>query len=678
MSLKSVRFYSFFLGFCFFLFYISTPHSVSAHATPLSYSLATTTTSTSFSIVFSERIEPQSSALAFVNASGTVYKAQSSVSSNFSTLTASVPSSFSPVLGSWYVVSYDDGHFTRGNYPFITSSSHEMNSAPLIDHSVSLLEVFFIFIELFGQALLLGLCALGLFVFFYPTIYLNPSPLFLRLIKWLFLSFGLSMVGAIALIGYKAYLISSPAHTSFITTIFSLSTTYSGSFVLYRIGAYLCGILLIFFATQRIRYSYLFFFCGFFTFTAIALRAFSSHAVASGFLPAVSGIIMTLHLFSKELWIGMCVVSISFFSDFFSRISLTAQQYFLRFFNIATLFSLLIGGVSGAYVVWLDAKSFEAFFTTAWGRECLTLLIFGGIFLMVRLFNMLVAPRCSARFFSPHPDTHKSILGITLPLEALVGVAILFFSSSIIITSPPVRSLSAPVFTTTPLRIASYSFNPSFIEITVPTDTDALTVEASRLQNGENTLPLTPVRISDTAFLVSIAPLTAFDLLEPWTISTTAHIPKAYDIHAETSILLSALATHRFSFSFTLALLGVATLIILFCVFLFRHLPRPTSSRYSLTLHEDSAWFFWLIIVGIFIFVFLGNHGGHNAILTSSFQRTCMNNGFVWQEAVPFQEGIPDSFGDIALGCSGTHNGHVFHITDFSRYRYFMSSGAMM
>src|SRR5581483_4609949 len=149
---------------------------VFAHATPLSYvpdaSSVLQSAPAQISIRFSERVEPAASTI-------TVYAPDGSRADKNDTKVDSIDPRLLRVsladkgrgsyAVSWQVVSADDGHFTQGAYVFSVGAPSNNSAAPAsssfqVEHSSSLPEGTIIGIELVGEAALLGLLVVVVFV----------------------------------------------------------------------------------------------------------------------------------------------------------------------------------------------------------------------------------------------------------------------------------------------------------------------------------------------------------------------------------------------------------------------------------------------------------------------------------------------------------------------------------
>ena len=140
-------------------------------------------------------------------------------------------------------------------------------------------------------------------------------------------------------------------------------------------------------------------------------RVLSSHAAASHFHPHISVFINFIHLVFKDLWVGGVIV-----------LALTARKMLELRTKFSKLISwaLVLGGSSGAYVVWLHLKRLGNILTTPWGHWLIVLSVLGGALLVLHIYQIWKGPRRSV-----------------LIAEAIVGAALLLATSRIIITSPP-------------------------------------------------------------------------------------------------------------------------------------------------------------------------------------------------------------------------------------------------
>src|SRR5690606_34767592 len=89
--------------------------------------------------------------------------------------------------------------------------------------------------------------------------------------------------------------------------------------------------------------------------------------------------------------------------------------------------------ISAVYIAWLHLKHFDNLFSTTWGVVFIQLLIVAALLVIIRVYHVVTA---STRF-----------LPFTLGAELAASLLVVYFSSAIIIPSPPLLEPATPVYT---------------------------------------------------------------------------------------------------------------------------------------------------------------------------------------------------------------------------------------
>lgn len=357
----------------------------------------------------------------------------------------------------WQAVSADDGHFAQGVYVFsvgkVTPGSEGSLSRMQVQRITTIPQAAAIALELYGQAILLGF----LFVlwcvwkpaekYFHRTISREHIAYAERLLTQVALfGVGLVIVGVVSILVLKTLDLEQLRKTSFFPTFLVFVRTLDG---VHAVGRAALAVLFgaIFFAGRKKIFSYprvsfaeALLLCA--AVLIIVSRARVSHSAATSFFPGVSVGITALHLFAKDLWIGGLIAMAAVFFPLFRRV----KNHLFACFSL-TSFSMLvsaafgIGGVTGVYIVWLDLKNPAYLFTSKWGETFIILLMLAGFFLATRLFYSLFMEErlvTLARTKAGETGRHAAAwLGRVFAIETILGIALLFVTSILIITSPP-------------------------------------------------------------------------------------------------------------------------------------------------------------------------------------------------------------------------------------------------
>ncbi|MEK7643531.1 MAG: copper resistance CopC family protein [Patescibacteria group bacterium] len=639
------------------LFFV-LPIGVSAHATPITYQPEAGSSVERFPesiiIEFTERIEPRASSITVFGADGDLLTGESVVDPSNARIFRSVLSMHDNGIYtvSWQVVSADDGHFTKGAYSFSVGStsgalpSKETNIQ--VAFSSTKTESITIWIELFGQALLSG--ALLLLVCF-------GSANRLRVRRIIISGALLIVVGSFSHILYKTDILRDVQGGTFVSALINFIRTRSGFFTLVRgfIGIGILGTSL--WKMQRSLY----WVWAIGLFIIEYLRARISHAAASPFHPEFSITINFLHLAAKNAWVGL----LAGFLYSMPQIDRTRKMYV----RLSQILSVIFGlaGMTGVYIVWLHLKDPANIMTTDWGSGFIGLSIVGGVLGALRFYHQLIV----------EPRNSEGNLGKSIVLESFVGIVLLFYTASMIITTPPVsKSLTFERRTesqgvTITLQEHRAERDLMLIESNEPVRNAIVTVTNSVLNIGPIVVPLEKRFEGGYVFAKN-----AFSPAGDWTINITLQRPAGYDAVGMFGIqypgdLTTSLSEEHTTRSLTLLLIFIAVGILLFAGGLFLYSSRvlggiqDTSNQSSLPIGQTT---FFLSVV-VVVMLFFSVQGIQRAALKSGFERVCEARGGMWHIMTPMRNG-KSIVGTSLPGCM-TSDGRN-HFADQREWEYFL------
>ncbi len=698
--------------------------SVSAHATPLSYSPDASSVLTGMpkeiSIGFSEHIEEKASSII-------VYGPNGERADQNNTSTDKSDTRFFQVsvndrgqgtyTVSWQVVSADDGHFTQGAYVFsvgsVSANPQAQSTSFQINHSSSIPEGLTIGAELVGEALLLGLLVMIAFIWrpFRKKHFVNALEQeedgFTKRIGWIIIAcFILAAGGAIAYFVFKTNELKNLQQVAFAQAFWAFFTTLSARYTLYRLITVTVLSFTFLFSLKKILAREKLTKTEIFLFACLAIidlmRARVSHAAASNFYPAMSVIINGIHLLFKDLWVGGALALLILWAPIIKKLkNLPLMANVLLAFSRISIVALAVGGVTGVYVVWLHLKDFGAAFTTDWGRLFIILSVFaGGLFTMRMLQQLWILPKIIRSLKSNKPNDLKKplmILKWALPFEAITGIFILLVTAVLIITTPPLS--------------LHYGFGRSAISQGIKIDLTQDAYENSKFLvtfTDEKTGKLSSVNelvISLSNPEKNIGPISApleqrfvggyvfeQNLLSPagnWKVAITGQRSGAYDAVADFAVnypdeIISS-STHAQDRHF--GLFEIANIFMAIALLFLAYLLNRQTKKLQIQILAESkssdvptalsAPFSWLppLIIASLIFILLGGaFGVRLRLIESSFQKLCEKNQaqtyFMWHESAPERAGKATS--DLAVpGCMVGIGQGAYHFADEREFIYF-------
>jgi hypothetical protein len=279
----------------------------------------------------------------------------------------------------------------------------------------------------------------------------------------------------------------------------------------------------------------------------------------------------------KELWIGgVAAFTVLYLPLMKHMANIQFSKRALAVFSKLAILALAAGGVSGCYIAWLHLKDFSNLTGSEWGNRFLWLLAFAAVLLAVRLYHQLFAERELSR--TPPDDAEGSWrmlnkFQISFSLEVLVAVVVLFASSLLVITTPPLspRERFEKTAVSQGVHIV-LNENPSvegefiaFVHDKVPAK--KVTVILFNEEKSIGPIVVTPEKNSKGEYAF------AKNLLTPpgnWKVEIVAEREGAYDANAAFTVnypselqsreIVEHRAFGRFEWFFALAALGVALL----------------------------------------------------------------------------------------------------------------------
>jgi len=705
----------FFLFSAVVLLLLSSGNIAFAHATPITYEPAASTVLEKIPdrvrIHFSERIEPKASGISVRSPKGEgVDIGDPSVDVSDSHLYQVRIKDAGPgtYTVSWQVVSADDGHFTKGAFAFsigketvnpLAGASGQIQ----IQHITSIPQAASMWMELLGQSLLLGILALFAFAWkplkkrFRGTISSQESRTFeKRASIAASVSLLLILGGAASLLILKTLDLEQLRGAGFWGTFSIFITTLEGTHAILR-GIFATLAVAFFFVRRRSIFDnercsrkepFLFFL----VFLMALSRARVSHSAAADFFPSLSVLLTALHLFAKELWIGGLVTATFLVLPVLGKTksSLFPKAFFLTSFSRIASIALGVVGVTGAYIVWLDLKDPAYLFTSEWGARCIILALFGGALFALRLYHQLFVERSMV---GQNKQTNRMVawLNYTFPLEGAIGVALLFVTSILIITTPPYPSTrflfekhatsQGAVIT---LRVHPYE--PEQFLLTI-TDEKQGALEVNnvvvKLTNEEKSIGPLVAETQERFPGGYVFPRNTLTLPGTWRVDVLALRQQAFD--ASASFMLNypgdidqaRVATeHRLFGLFELLMLIIALAIAALSIILYRlgtglnnALSALTSKNFGaaspLASSAKSTSFALAGLLLISAFIWLS----YDQFIRTDFQKRCEQDGNFWLQSVPMQGGVASS-SDTITGC--TLNLGLYHFVDEREYAYFL------
>jgi len=420
------------------------PVSVSAHASPVAYAPASSETVTEapqeVRIRFSERIEPGASRIVVKDEAGAELQEGNALVSTEDAHILFIPVASAPhgtFFVTWSVVSSDDGHFTKGGFTYFIGDTAGVGSEVVQQVEVVQLsavpEAIAIAIELTGNSFLLGVLVLFAFVI-RPGIRLMNNDARRAVsrvhIVLALLGITLALIGALAHVLLKSSELATLNSLAFKDALPLYLATVSGSATVIRAGAVMVFALLFFVRRRAIMLaSHITVSEGLLVIVLAVFsyfRAIVSHATANPFHPEIGVAVNFLHLIGKDLSAGLLAGLLGLLLMRALREHLPALIG--RGFRVLTALLALVGPTA-MYIVWLHLKAPENFSASLWGERFLPLLA-SAVLAVALLSYHVIGNRL-------RPEFIRRFLRYTLASEFGAALLVVFFSSLMIITSPP-------------------------------------------------------------------------------------------------------------------------------------------------------------------------------------------------------------------------------------------------
>jgi methionine-rich copper-binding protein CopC len=683
--MKSVsKYFSVFAVVVLFAF----PISAFAHASPIFYapesSAVVEVIPETVSIRFSERLDEGASVITVTGPSGKVVSVGKSkvASDDPRLLTIPItPDGEGTYFVSWGVVSSDDGHFTKGAYPFgvgagIVVAGETRNTDMVYINSAS--EGAAMTTELFGNGILWAL----LLIFILAVRPLLNSGAFsaeeslIRKGYAFLLNFAviLVFVGGLSQIAIKADSLAGLHGIGFVEALSMYLSTVAGSSTVFRLCA-VAGVFLVFLlagkkilTTKKVtlyEIGLIALMCVFAFF-----RAKVSHATANPFFPDFSVAVNFVHLIEKDIWSGAILILLLTLS--FKSLRAFFSALLPKIFNMLSV-NLVFLSLTASYIIWLHLKSFENVFTTEWGAVFLNLLITGVLLVGLRFYHTV------AHVFSR--NIFQRFVPFTLGMELALAVMLIFYSSIVIVTSPPISSGNTVIHTARDQGVAITLERPRF-------DESALLVSVS----GSHEVASPTVWLSGAAGTSEPILLQLSKRFEggysfpegflagegPFTLSLTVPQTGGYDAHAEFTVTKEELGMRggehgaRTFDSFTVSMILIALTAVAFalCIAYLSRKDAPDSDVRPLAPVPSGVLGFvitTLLVAGLI-------HAFGASSLVNPYKYECVSDGNMWHMMLPTKAGVPTS--EIPQeGCMWGMGKYQYMFPDRREYDYYKNLG---
>jgi len=634
-------------------------------------------------ITFSEHIDQSASSIIVAGPSGATVSQGDAKTASDDTHIFSVPikdGGNGTYVVSWSSVSADDGHFTKGAYPFAVGKGESVQSSSM-SNDVEIVELSTTpealgsAVELMGHGFLwatLLVFALALRPLFVTGTFDEEMPSIRRLYSW-FISLGvlLAFFGGLAQLAVKTQQLSQLRSVDLSVAFHIYIGTEAGLATLVRMAAVIMFGLVYFFGREAI------FAAKKFTRYEIALvltlccfayfRAKISHAASNPFHPQFSILVNFFHLIEKDIWAG--IVGILLILALMPRMRRLLEAVLPRAFQmLAVDFGLV--AVTATYIVWLHLKTFNNLFTTDWGSAFLELLLVAVAMVVMRLYHVL------ARLY--RPKLFSRLLPSSLAAEFAFGILVVYCSSVVIITSPPLSQPTTNVF----------SAHDQGVSITLAGDSseDGMLLLSSSGGTVESTPVLTAQAEGGTPLSISLAQrfsggyVFPESLLPKGTVDIAVTVPQsgAYDAHAHflvqpgDFILAPGWDAKRPFDTFTLVMMIIALSAFVFAVPLY----MLSGKRASLVSIRNRIPEF----LGLATFLLVAFIGGdalvalHGSWLENPFAYECATDGNMWHTMLPSVAGVPTSQ-TPSEGCMWGMGNYMYMFPDQREYDYYKNLG---
>ncbi|MDP3779452.1 MAG: copper resistance protein CopC [bacterium] len=680
-----------------------------AHATPVRYEPASSSVSQSafdrVRIFFSERIEPTASDITVLGPDGTA------VSTGNATVNLSDVREFGVGLKdagqgtytvSWQVVSADDGHFTKGAFIFSvgkeTAAFAETAGQIQVQHITSIPHALVMWIELVGQALLLGALVVMVMAFALAKYRKEISPdvadvTARRTRMFVVCGAVFIFVGVVLLLILKTLDLEVLRSTAFFPTLRVFVRTLDGMHAILRAALALLFASVFFLwpgknekqlSVREIVLTLLV--------VGMALsRARVSHSAATAFFPAFSIVMTAIQLFAKELWVGG-LVALTCMTAMMKKRGETISEFFsVTLFSQIASVAFGITGVTGAYIVWLDLKKPEYLFSSEWGGRFIILVMFACAFVALRMVHQVLIEKKLLRAVG---DSSRSaslfrLSRYVLCTEAMVGLALLLVTSFLIITTPPYPptqfgferhavSQGADIL----FAVDTYEPDKFLVVVSDPKGNPPIETTVS-LTNQEKGIGPIVVSIEKRFPGGYVFPRNAFSLPGAWQVNIVARREGAFDATGSFSLTYpqdidgSRIDPEHRSFGLFEVFLLIVALLTAGMAFILYRMSRGVYGQCKNIAQEregertriSATTRSWLVALAAVIMLFGIIWISYNTLIKTDFQKLCERDGNFWLQAIPMRDGAALS-PDTVTGC--TLNLGLYHFADDREYRFFM------
>lgn len=596
------------LGVIFILFGffgVAQAHAVPTIYSPESGSLSTTTPE-NISITFSERVDPSGSFITILFPDSTTAQPLLKVKDESPrTMKVGVGKKETGThVVTWGVVSKDDGHFTQGAYAFSVGTSTKTQVPLTTIHTEHSSDI------PEGSSIFFEIVGEALLL---GILLLRPEKKwYLWAVVW---CVTMGCLGYIAITGTQL-------------GVFTVAKTAAGSATLWRLVIVLCAVA-VSKKYPRAAWALLI--------AAAYIRGAISHAAASPFFPQLSILMNTVHLLAKEAWIGVLLIFV-----------LEQKEALYGKLQKISAVALAVGGVTGCYITWLHLKNINNISLTVWGARFAVLLLISFFFLGVHLLQ-LKKPRWSLVY-----------------AETVLGVIVLFLSSLLIITTPPLESSARVIQTVenekTVITLDERAQNPEDLTLSFSNLQSKLNgVPFASITNQEKNVGPLPIPLTQRGETTYSFPRSLIALNGNWRLDIEAPQLHGYDITGTMSLQIPqdiAPDTGRHVDTLAIFSLLAALDILILARWLYK-------SEQKEKMENGEIPYKTLVGVAIIVITF------SSLIGRSPFQNACQFRGDIWEEAPAANAGIITDSRSLP-GCTTSNSNSLYHFVDQNEYLFFV------
>jgi len=638
-------------------------------------------------IHFSENVDPSASSIIVTGPSGTTVSQGDARTDSKDAHILSGPiksDGNGDYIVNWSAVSADDGHFTKGAYPFMVGNVMTMPAGAMpMSSDVEIVEIsttpeaLASAVELVGHGFLWAVLLLFAFAIrrLIQTGKFENVAAYVRRICQEFVWVGafLVIVGAAAQIAIKGSQLAGLRSIGTLDALHIYLGTAAGAATALRIAAVVVFVITFFLARKQIFSSKKITIYEIGMFLCLCcfayLRAKISHAASNPFQPAFSIFVNFFHVVEKDVWTGiiamLLVLSISRSTrNFLSELMPRAFQM------LAIDFALV--SVTASYIIWLHLKSFTNLFTTQWGAALLELLLVATLLAIARSYHVFARIRW--------PKLFARALVATLSVECAFGILVIYCSSVIIITSPPLPQPDAKTFSARDqgmeITLARDDYEDGMVLLS---DSIGSRSEKPVLTAQDESAASSPLSISLSQRFAGgyVFPESALGSAPLTKVSVTIPQSDAYDAHATFEIHRGDLDPKpgwesKRSFDLFSAVLSIFALLALLCavpLYYFSGLSVPSVAPPHREFREFSLLGAFLIAMFSTSYLITTLHGSS---IENPYLAECTSDGNMWHVMLPSVAGVPSSQSP-AEGCMWGMGNYMYMYADKREYDYYSS-----